>query len=465
MTVTGSPDIPPLTPRVTVRLYDGTTHQLQATGREFMLGFDEDATIIRALAPEIPGGAEQVERLIATVSRPGRGLVRDRPDCLGHGVASHEQPLTARIAYTAPAMPTNHRPDRHGPDASQPRAMVAERAARRGRARPLAPADADPRPHPRRRLRLPGPRPRRLRPDRLRAWTFPPASRRWRRHLAALDVPLPALHTIVATHCHPDHLGQASRLRARSGARVWLHALDAPLVSPDRPIGDADLGALVDWLTRYGFPPDEAEQAREAVDTGQGNTYLLEPDRLLEGGETFGVGPYRFEVVWTPGHAPGHVCLFESTRKLVLTGDHLFAKAAPNVRLMSYSPTGHDAPLRRLTGADRGACRPSGRCRPTASPFERVPQRAEQVDPPPARPPRAPPRLMTDRPQTAYELAQIVWGPGARTTWDTFHGRLRRNAALTLAAHLEQLALDGEIERQDDGVVGFKASRSTFQPT
>ena len=69
VTVQGSPDIPHLTPRVTVTLKDGTTHQLQATGREFMLGFEDDMTIVRALAPEIPGGAEQVERLIKAVSR------------------------------------------------------------------------------------------------------------------------------------------------------------------------------------------------------------------------------------------------------------------------------------------------------------------------------------------------------------------------------------------------------------
>jgi MmgE/PrpD N-terminal domain len=69
VTVQGSSDIPHLTPRVTVTLKDGTTHQLQATGREFMLGFEEDMTIVRALAPEVPGGAEQVERLIKAVSR------------------------------------------------------------------------------------------------------------------------------------------------------------------------------------------------------------------------------------------------------------------------------------------------------------------------------------------------------------------------------------------------------------
>jgi hypothetical protein len=67
--VTGSPDIPPLAPRLTVRLKDGTTHQLQATGDEMKLDLAQDRAVIRALAPEIPGGAERVERLIAAVDR------------------------------------------------------------------------------------------------------------------------------------------------------------------------------------------------------------------------------------------------------------------------------------------------------------------------------------------------------------------------------------------------------------
>jgi 2-methylcitrate dehydratase PrpD len=69
VTVAGSPDIPPLAPRLTVRLEDGTTYRMQASGDEFKLGLAEDTTIIRGLAAEIPGGSEQVERLIAAVDR------------------------------------------------------------------------------------------------------------------------------------------------------------------------------------------------------------------------------------------------------------------------------------------------------------------------------------------------------------------------------------------------------------
>jgi hypothetical protein len=72
VTVIGSSTIPPLAPRVTVRTLDGATYRMQASGDEFKLGLAEDAAIIRSLAPEVPGGAERVERLIAAVERLDR---------------------------------------------------------------------------------------------------------------------------------------------------------------------------------------------------------------------------------------------------------------------------------------------------------------------------------------------------------------------------------------------------------
>ncbi len=65
--ITGSPTIPPLAPRVTVRLEDGTTYQIQATGDEFKLRLAEERENVRALAPEIPGGRKTIERLIEAV--------------------------------------------------------------------------------------------------------------------------------------------------------------------------------------------------------------------------------------------------------------------------------------------------------------------------------------------------------------------------------------------------------------
>ncbi|MFN8636198.1 MAG: MmgE/PrpD family protein [Chloroflexota bacterium] len=67
VTVVGSSEIPPLAPRVTVTMKDGATHTMQATGDELKLSLAQDRAVVRALIPEIPGGARQAERLIAAV--------------------------------------------------------------------------------------------------------------------------------------------------------------------------------------------------------------------------------------------------------------------------------------------------------------------------------------------------------------------------------------------------------------
>lgn len=76
--VIGSDNVAPLSPRVTVRLVDGTTHVALATGDEFKLGLAEDEVIVRALAPEILGGLDRVERLIQEVRR-----IHDATDVTG----------------------------------------------------------------------------------------------------------------------------------------------------------------------------------------------------------------------------------------------------------------------------------------------------------------------------------------------------------------------------------------------
>jgi glyoxylase-like metal-dependent hydrolase (beta-lactamase superfamily II) len=58
---------------------------------------------------------------------------------------------------------------------------------------------------------------------------------------------------------------------------------------------------------------------------------VREPDVRLQGGEHIKVGDFDFEAIWTPGHAPGHICLYEPNRKVLLSGDHILPTITPNV--------------------------------------------------------------------------------------------------------------------------------------
>src|SRR5205823_6408166 len=48
-------------------------------------------------------------------------------------------------------------------------------------------------------------------------------------------------------------------------------------------------------------------------------------------------GRYRFQIVWTPGHSAGHICLYEPDRRLFMSGDHILDPITPNIGLHAQS--------------------------------------------------------------------------------------------------------------------------------
>ena len=154
---------------------------------------------------------------------------------------------------------------------------------------------------------------------------------------------------IVITHMHPDHVGLVLKAREASGAPVSMHGLDAGLLRefavPER---------AEHWngvaLKLAGSPPDKIGPVNAAFHMLTVKFPLLAPDRLLRGGERIG----RFEVIWTPGHSPGHVCLHDRERKLLFSGDHILQTTSPNIGwLPDGDPLGdYLASLRSLLDLD-----------------------------------------------------------------------------------------------------------------
>ncbi len=102
---------------------------------------------------------------------------------------------------------------------------------------------------------------------------------------------------IVLTHTHWDHTADAAELRRQTGAKIYTHKEDTyRVLSPNKFT-----------IMRMPF---ELEAAK--------------PDVELEGGEIIDIGNLKFEVIFTPGHTEGGICLFEKNNKSLFTGDTLF---------------------------------------------------------------------------------------------------------------------------------------------
>jgi glyoxylase-like metal-dependent hydrolase (beta-lactamase superfamily II) len=66
------------------------------------------------------------------------------------------------------------------------------------------------------------------------------------------------------------------------------------------------------------------------------------PDVMLEGNEIVTNGSFKLQVIWTPGHSPGHICLYEREKKFILTGDHVLFDTTPHI---SFNPQSGPNPL------------------------------------------------------------------------------------------------------------------------
>ena len=115
------------------------------------------------------------------------------------------------------------------------------------------------------------------------------------RRLAELGL---TLKQILVTHAHIDHVGGALKLKRLTGAPIFLNENDLPLLKM--------MEAQAAWL---GINPPETAP----------------PDGSLKDGQVVGLKRYPAEVLHTPGHTQGSVCLHFAPLKLLVAGDTLFA--------------------------------------------------------------------------------------------------------------------------------------------
>lgn len=102
---------------------------------------------------------------------------------------------------------------------------------------------------------------------------------------------------IVVTHAHLDHIAGARRLSQMTGAPVFYNQLDLPLVEM--------MDVQASWL-------------------GVGVPEVAPPDASAEEGMKVTAGSIVGEVMHTPGHTEGSVCLYFPAQSLLLAGDTLF---------------------------------------------------------------------------------------------------------------------------------------------
>jgi hydroxyacylglutathione hydrolase len=126
------------------------------------------------------------------------------------------------------------------------------------------------------------------------------------RILLAIEQTGAKVEAILITHCHFDHIGAVAPVAAATGAPVYCPQIEVPVL--------ADIMSFVPY---EGFGPFESYDADETV----------------AGGETLTLAGLELDVIFTPGHSPGHVTYSVRDEDALFSGDVLFQGSVGRVDL------------------------------------------------------------------------------------------------------------------------------------
>jgi len=149
-----------------------------------------------------------------------------------------------------------------------------------------------------------------------------------------------SIRKVIGTHHHPDHYGASEFLQELTGAELYLHPLEFEKSKTFAPANRSDEAVV--FFRTVGIPVERFLHIPSPAQFWSGLYRPAAPDRGLADGDVIRVGEREVEVVWTPGHAPGHCVLYFRREKLMIVGDHLLPRITPHV---GYFPGGVPDPL------------------------------------------------------------------------------------------------------------------------
>lgn len=286
-------------------------------------------------------------------------------------------------------------------------------------------------------------------------WNAPEAYGALMAQLHALGVPLKELRRVLFTHVHPDHYGLAGRLKGDCDAELMLGAPERGFINSRYRRPEGLLERMQQWLLSHGAPPSEVADLRAASMPVRGFVVPADPDTLLHGGEVIPCGAYEWEVIWTPGHSPGHMCFYDRRHRIMITGDHILPTISPNVSVhpeQSGNPL-HDyiTSLRKVKAYDVELALPAHEYE-----FTDLAERVRELEAHHQARIEEMLAALDGQAKTAYEVAtKVKWATGDFTTFGPW---MKRAAIGETLAHLEHMVMEGIVERL------FENGRQLYRP-
>ncbi|MEX0677569.1 MAG: MBL fold metallo-hydrolase [Pirellulales bacterium] len=255
-------------------------------------------------------------------------------------------------------------------------------------------------------------------------------------HLAIADV-----RQVILTHKHADHIGLACDIHERSGAKVYIHEDDWEGVT-NLDQRHAEHVPLVCSRLRAAHIPEERIEKLAAF-LSHGRRFARQtPAEKMRDGDTFDIDGCKLEVIHTPGHTQGSVCLRYGN--YLFSGDHVLPTITPNIGAGEMRRSGM---MRRfLNSLDRVAAYQADDLVVLPGHGDRFSNLAERCA-----------QLKAHHAEREEKILKILRAGGGRMTiyeiaqslWEKLPGYHLALATAEVNSHLEKAIEDGQIDHEN----------------
>ena len=292
-------------------------------------------------------------------------------------------------------------------------------------------------------------------------WDNEEAFNSLKRQLTEIGIDFDDISQIVVTHIHADHCGLAGKIKSLSNAKLALHYLEKDFIESR---GHMDMRKVLQqtkqWFHINGEPADESLQSQTAW-VGTMKFIPPLPDIMLSGGEIISVGSFNLQIIWTPGHSPGHICLYEPSQRILFSGDHILPIITPNIRLDSPSSSN---PLRDFINSLNAVKRLDVNLVLPGHEhfFTNLQQRVEEIIQHHIQRNSEILETIKTEVKTAYQIStEITWMPEfGGVNFQDLALMDRRMAIMETLAHVESMRFDGKVDKLfRDNIIYYRIIR------
>jgi glyoxylase-like metal-dependent hydrolase (beta-lactamase superfamily II) len=265
--------------------------------------------------------------------------------------------------------------------------------------------------------------------------------------LKSLKLGFTDIGTIVVTHSHPDHFGMAGRIKHLSPkTEMLMHPWESALIESRYIKFSEPQEKMSVLLASHGVPTALLNALESAFMPAMEFVTLTLPDHILYSGEIIHTGVYDLEVIWTPGHSSGHICLYEPVNRFLFSGDHILPSISPNI---SYHILSGDNPLGDYFYAlGKLVNLPVVQVHPGHEyPFADLKGRVNAILKHHREREREIHQIIGLRLCTSYEVATRINWEVPHKTWDQFPAMQKRLAITETIAHMEHMRWEGTLKK------------------